>query len=369
MMEGIPATKDPNLAWLPLIQKPYENPFGPRIAWDLRMANGTAVRIERGSQGLNNSLYRVRLGRDVYACKLLVVDERQRARREWTALRSLQEAQLQTAPEPIAYAPDGPLPQPIIVYRWVSGKKLTRGGVTDDDLVALIANLNQIHQTQAAPDTKPLVAWHQPADFTAYLVEIQAFMGEIRAWATNSKFVPGDLPAWATDLLAWLPLFEKALRLAENAIAQADTRGEYPYKALVWGDGSLDNVICGEQEQLIFLNWESSGWGDPAYDLAELRWHPRSSEISQAQWQTALEAYVPHPGDLYFRERLAVYNQLLPVWWVGRSALHLLEGARQAQSRQMLAMIPSRMYKAVHTQLGNYLVALGLIEPGGKAKV
>jgi len=369
MIEGIPATNDHNLAWLPLIQKPYENPFGPRSAWDLRTANGTAVRIERGSQGLNNNLYRVRLGRDVYACKLFIVDEQQRARREWTALRSLQEAQLQAAPEPIAYAPDGPLPQPTIVYRWISGKKLTKGGVTDDDLTTLIANLNQIHQTQAAPNTRPLVAWHQPADFANYLAEIQAFVGRIRAWATDSRFVPNDLPAWATDPPTWLPLFEKALRLAKNAIAQADTRGECSHKALVWGDGNLDNVIRNEQEQLIFLNWESSGWGDPAYDLARLRWHPRASEISQTRWQAALNTYVPHPGDRYFRERLAVYSQLLPVWWVGRSALHLLEGARQAQSRQRLAMMPSRMYKSVRVQLGNYLVALGLMEPGGKAKV
>jgi len=369
MTEGIPATKDPNLAWLPLIQKPYENPFGPRSAWDLRTANGTAVRIERGSHGLTNNLYRVRLGQDVYACKLFIADERQRARREWIALRSLQEARLRVAPDPIVYAPDGPLPQPTIVHRWVSGKELTKGSVTDNDLMALVADLNQIHQIRAAPDTKPLIAWHQPANFADYLAEIQTFVGKIRAWTTDARFTPNDLPFWATNLLTWLPLFEKALRLAENVIAQADTKGEYLYKALIWGDGNLDNVIRSEQEQFIFLNWESSGWGDPAYDLAQLRWHPRASGISQTRWQAALNTYVPHPGDRYFRERLAVYSQLLPIWWVGRSALHLLEGARQAQSHQRLAMIPSRIYRSVRVQLRNYLAALGLMEPEGKAKV
>ena len=42
------------------------------------MADGMAVRIKRGNQGLNNALYRVRVGGEFYARKLFVKDERRR---------------------------------------------------------------------------------------------------------------------------------------------------------------------------------------------------------------------------------------------------------------------------------------------------
>jgi hypothetical protein len=60
---------------------------------------------------------------------------------------------------------------------------------------------------------------------------------------------------------------------------------------------------------------------------------------------------------------LSVYSRLLPIWWVGRSALHLLEGAKQIIGRSRLVPIPTRMYRAARVQLDNYLAALGLVEP------
>jgi hypothetical protein len=72
---------------------------------------------------------------------------------------------------------------------------------------------------------------------------------------------------------------------------------------------------------------------------------------------------MPHPADSSFNRRLAVYSRLLPAWWVGRSAIHLLEGAGQIPGRKRLVRVPERIYRAVRTQLDGYLAALGLIEP------
>jgi aminoglycoside phosphotransferase (APT) family kinase protein len=361
-MENASMMENPSLPWLGLLQKPYANMFGPKNMWDLRMADGTAVRIERGSQGLNNALYRIRINGDVYACKLFIVDERRRAQREWGALCTLGAAGLKLAPEPVAFAPDGPLPQPAIVYRWVNGETLAGNPLTIADLQALVAALGQVHRAPATPKCERLVAWHQPVNYAAYLAEIRAAAEQVRAWVAGPGAQRPDLPGWAADIPAAVPLIAEAVRLAEAVVAGASTPGDCPTPALVRVDGNLDNVLRTAGGSLVFLDWEYSGWGDPAYDLAELRWHPRGQHVSQAQWKAALATYVPLPNDPTFAERLAVYSRLLPLWWIGRSALHLLEGAKQVTGRQRLVSVPERMYRSVRGQLNSYLAAVGLIE-------
>lgn len=350
-------------AWLSLLQKPYENIFGAKSIWDLRMADGTAVRIERGSQGLNNSLYRVRLGGNVYACKLFVVDERRRAHREWTALCSVHEAGLKLAPEPIAYAPDGPLPQPAVVYSWVNGTSLNPAALTLSDLTDLMGELARLHRTPPAPGLEALAAWHQPAGYAPYLAEIQVCVDEVREWANKPEAAAGGLPAWAAALPELMPAIEAAHRMAQETVSHATSAGTCPMPALVRLDGELDNLIRDEHGQFMFLDWEYSGWGDPAFDLVELRWHPRAQAVAQSLWTAALTAYPVPPGDEAFAERLSVYGRLVPVWWVARSALHLLEGLNKISGRKRAVAVPARMYRAVHVQLENYLAALGLIDP------
>jgi hypothetical protein len=350
-------------AWLQLLQKPYEGLLGSKSAWDLRLPDGTAVQIERGGQGLNNTVYRVRVGSDVYACKVCVVDERQRARREWTALVALQAAGLQTAAEPIVFAPDGPLPQPVIACRWVSGSSLMAQALDDRDLAMLICELEAIHGTPPPPGIEPLVAWGQPSGYAVYLAEIQSSLDKVCRWAAAAGTDLGRLPNWVADLPARLPLFEQVAAGAQATVAQAGSDGTYPVKALVRLDGNPDNIVRDGTGQFVFIDWEYSGWGDAAYDLAELRWHPRNLQISQQRWENTLAGYRPHPDDPGFRARLAVYSQLVPAHWVGRSAVHLLEGAGLIGGRPRLARVPVRMYRAVRKQLDNYLATLGLIDP------
>ena len=361
MIESLAATRGMSPAWLPLLQRPYENIFGAKNVWDLRMADGTAVRIERSSQGLSNSAYRVRFGGNVYTCKLFISDERQRAQREWAALCSLHEVGLHLAPEPIAYAPDGPLPQPAIVCRWVNGETLAGQGLTQGDLTALVSRLNLIHHTPPATGIEPMLAWHQPENFAAYLAEIREAIDKVRAWAASSEATARDLPVWVADLPALLPIIGQALQLAEEAVAGARSDGKSTHKALVRVDGNLENIVRDADSQIVFLDWEYSGWGDCAYDLAELRWHPRAQGASSALWESALRTYVPAPGDTSFEERLRVFCQLLPVWWVGRSIVHLLEGADKLTKQSRVVRVPARMYQAARKQLDGYLAALGLI--------
>jgi hypothetical protein len=57
--------------------------------------------IRRVLGGMNNALYHVRVDGVELACKLYVPDGRQRARREYRALRLLDEAGVELAPRPL----------------------------------------------------------------------------------------------------------------------------------------------------------------------------------------------------------------------------------------------------------------------------
>jgi aminoglycoside phosphotransferase (APT) family kinase protein len=352
--------------WLPLLQKPYENMLGGKTAWDLRAADGTPVHIERGGQGLNNAVYRVRVAGEQFGCKLFVTDERRRAAREWAALSTLHAAGLKMAPRPVTLAADGPLPQPVIVYHWVDGTPFSTPTPTAGDLIALVQTLQQVHYAPRAAGHALLPAWHQPASYADYLAEIIAAHEKIAAWAkaiSGAGKAPKDaLPSWLLGLAELLPLMEQAAQGAAAVVGRAASDGCYPLPALVRVDGNLDNVLR-TADGLMLIDWEYSGLGDPAYDLAELRWSPRALAAPAAAWETALATYQPSAADAGFAERLAVYNRLVPAWWVGRSVLHLLEGAGQMGGRKRLAPVPARFYKSVRKQLDRYLAALGLMAP------
>ncbi len=354
--------------WLPLLQKPCEEILGSRKSWELRVPGGASVYVERGAQGYNNILFHIRYEGAEYACKLFFADERRRAEREWAALKAVQAAGFDLAPEPIAFANAGPLPQPAIVCSWIQGATLAGqppDAKLDVPMSSLISACALMHGTPAAPGLPFLPAYHQPAGYAAYLDEARGFLAQVEAWAGGlGHDEPAALPAWAADLPALLPLLREALRMGDAAAAAASPAGDHSQAALVRIDGNLANVIRQPDGRLAFIDWEYSGVGDPAYDLAELRWHPRAlAVVPQQAWDRALAGYPVPAGDPGFCERLAVYGRLLPAWWTARTAAHLLDGIEGApSSRRRMVRLPARLFRGARRQLDVYLAALGLIE-------
>jgi aminoglycoside phosphotransferase (APT) family kinase protein len=346
--------------WVALLRTPYDGRFGTQTIWELTTDQGAPVRVERGAQGMNNSLFRVQIAGEAYACKLFVADGRQRDYREWAAIQQLWRAELPLAPRPVAYFPGGPLPVPAVIYSWVDGVSLTREPLTAHALVELVNALAHIHRVPRAPTPELLAAFHQPPRFTDYLAEIRANTGQVQAWAEQANTRPPMLAQWAADLPELLPALVNALHLAEAAISDARLDDICPADSLIRVDGNLDNVLRGADGRLTFVDWEYSGLGDPAYELAELRWHPNAMRFPSAWWDTALATYPTPPGDDDFRHRLRLFNHLLPIWWVGRNALFLLEGAGQIAARPRLAPIPDGIYDQARRRTAALLALLGL---------
>ena len=264
------------------------------------------------------------------------------------------------APEPVAYLPDGPLPQPAVVYRWAEDAPLAGQITAVQDLAELVSALGTIHRAPNLPDVQTLIAFHQPPDYATDLAEIRENVERVQTWARRRESQGEPLPDWAAHLPQLAPGIGETAALAQELVRASGMRGATPTSALIRVDGNLDNILRDAGGRLTFVDWEYSGAGDPAYDLAELRWHPGASHLPTEWWDIALDGYPPLPDDMDFSQRLALYNRLLPIWWVSRSAFYLLEGTGQVPARPRLTPISEHVLREIRARIDELLAFLGL---------
>ena len=267
------------------------------------------VTVRRVTGGANNALYRIETDGHYYACKLCVADERRRAAREYGALRLLHAAGLDVAPRPLWLDESRTIvPFPVVVYHWLIGEPLS-SPLTVRQLAALLESYHRIHTLRqrdyerfGLPD-----AWFHWFDFAPYLIELDGFLAEYGAWLATT----GPDRQYLRDRLAQLvDGCAQAL-----TIASVDPGRECVPLCLCRVDPNLANGVWGQDSRLRWVDWEYSGWGDPALDLAELRWHAALAELSELQQAWLRENYRRPAGDPGFGERLAVWDRLLATRW------------------------------------------------------
>jgi len=269
---------------------------------------GDGVTVRRVNGGFNNALYRVSLDGQSYACKLCVADGRRRAAREHGAFRLLHAAGLDLAPQPLWLDEScAVLPFPTVVYHWLPGRSLD-SPPTPRQLAALLEGYQNIHalRQQDYAQSGILDAWFHWLDFEPYLAELHDFLDQYGAWLALTEPDGQDL----RDRLAWL------VDGCVQALTTTDvdpSRESVPL-CLCRVDPNLANCVWGEDEQLRWVDWEYSGWGDPALDLAELRWHAALAGQREAQiWLR--DNYRRPADDPHFDERVAVWDRLLSTRW------------------------------------------------------
>jgi thiamine kinase-like enzyme len=80
-------------------------------------------------------------------------------------------------------------------------------------------------------------------------------------------------------------------------------------------DPNLANAIWSRDGSIRWVDWEYGGWGDPALDLADVRWHAALEGVSEAQHARMRNNYVRPTDDPSFEERLAAWDRLLLTRW------------------------------------------------------
>ena len=267
------------------------------------------VKVQRVTGGANNALYLVEAGRHAYACKLCVADERQRARREYGALRLLQAAGLDLAPEPLWMDESRTVvPYPAVACHWLRGKPLGPG-LTAQQLAALLQSIQRLHRigTGDVAGYEIADAWFHWSDFEPYLEEVHGFLAEYGPWliATDPQGhqLRSRLSALAQDCADFV------------AGSDANPSREHVPLCLCRVDPNLANALWCDDGRLRWVDWEYSGWGDPALDLADLRWHAALDRLSRAEHDWLRESYRRPTGDAGFEQRLAVWDRIVATRW------------------------------------------------------
>jgi hypothetical protein len=220
----------------------------------------------------------------------------------------LHAAGLDLAPQPFLLDEScSVLPFPTVVYRWLPGRLLD-SPLTPRQLAALLQGYQQLgalRQRDYAHLNLP-DAWFHWLDFEPYLAELYDFLNEYGTWLATAEPDGQNLQ-------------DRLSRLVDHTTEALTTTDVDPSResvplCLCRVDPNLANGVWGEDEQLRWVDWEYSGWGDPALDLAELRWH--AALAGQREAQTWLRANYRRPADdPAFEERVAVWDCLLSTRW------------------------------------------------------
>jgi aminoglycoside phosphotransferase (APT) family kinase protein len=267
------------------------------------------IQVRRIAGGYNNILYRVENDGQRCAVKLCVPDERRRAAREYGTLQMLHATGRDIAPRPLHLDETGAiLPFPAVVYRWLPGETL--GPIlTQEQLAALLESYHRMHALRQRDhvDAGLSDAWFHWFDLQAYLPELGDRLLRYGRWLETAD---PDGPALCERLIV---LVDRCIEFLITASVNVE-RDAFPL-CLCRVDQNLANAVWDGDAQLRWVDWEYSGWGDPALDVAELRWHAALADLSEAQHAWLREHYRRPADDPGFELRLAVWDRLIVTRW------------------------------------------------------
>jgi aminoglycoside phosphotransferase (APT) family kinase protein len=256
--------------------------------------------IQRIMGGANNLLYRAMHAQCDLVVKFTIRDARDRAGREYHALLALQQAGLDIAPRPI-WLDHSRYAQPVVVQTWLDGA--VHAGVPRDatEWEALLDLLVTLH---TLTPQKTQVKLPPAALSAANGAEAKALVYQ------NAARIPE--PQWPRDMRAVLKRFDQVAFLEWPA----------PQLVLCRADPNLTNFIR-RPGAWAAVDWENAGWGDPAFEVADMVTHPAYLAVTQAQWEQVIARYCELRADSTLHERIEVYRRALVVWWVVRMSRYL----------------------------------------------
>lgn len=273
------------------------------VTWE-----GWTIQPVRG--GANNRLYRATSAGADLTVKWTMRDERDRAGREYAALTLLERAGLALAPRALLLDRER-YRLPVVVQSWLAGEVLAGPPHTDDDWRALVDHLVAFHAVTAA---QPLHALTTAVITASTGQEGRALIAR-HAARLPAEAQPPELRRLLARFEAWTPPNWPA-----------------PPRALCRTDANWRNLLR-RPGAWASVDWENSGAGDPAFDLADLLTHPAYDAVPPERWPWVVERYAEAVGDQRVQRRVWTYELVLRVWWAVRWARMLYEVPRGLDPR------------------------------------
>lgn len=263
--------------------------------------------------GWNSRLYRATSRDGDLAIKFTPRDERDRAGREFQALDTLQKLGLAIAPRPI-YLDRDRYHLPVVVQEWLDDPVLPEPPGTVRGWQLLSSHLAIVHRVK--PDM--IDGFLPPAVFNFSQAE-SAHREVAQSWE--------KLPRSArTSLLR---------EVIESFLQRDPPRWSAPQLALCRCDNNTLNFVR-RPGGWASVDWENSGWGDPAFDFADLLTHPAYLSVASREWLAFTRHYLQRGGESVDVQRVAAYVEMLLVWWSIRFAEVADELARGIQRPRLI---------------------------------
>lgn len=272
--------------------------------------------ITRITGGANNLLYRATGPLGDVAVKFTLADPRDRAGREYAALLALHRAGLRVAPVPLLLD-RASYSLPVVVQTWLEGEVSEEPPADDGEWTLLLRHLAAVHSLSPADtdvDIRPAHVTADSAEAAVHLVREQ-----------TERIPEAERPARLSDILD---------RLEARDLPRWPTPGQ----RLCRVDANITNFIR-RSGGWCSVDWENSGWGDPAFEIADLITHPAYLGVPCERWQWVARAYCELAGDGDKLVRIWTYYGILLCFWVARLARYLYEVPRGLDPR--LAELPA----------------------------
>ncbi|MCL4506095.1 MAG: aminoglycoside phosphotransferase family protein [Chloroflexi bacterium] len=288
---------------VPLLDHLAADPPRGETAWQ-------GWRIAPVAGGANNLLYRATGDGGDYAIKFTVRDERRRALREYTALKALRQAGLTIAPRAV-WLDEARYRQPVVVQTWLEGEGLTAPPACDADWYALLEHYCAIHAV--TPE-------HTSVDIGDAVLNLAGGAAGKRLVQEHAARLPvAAQPDSLRTVLAWIESW-------------TPPEWDAPPRALCRVDANWRNFIR-RPAGWASVDWENSGWGDPAFEIVDLITHPAYADVPVSRWEPLCADYAEMRRDTSAVQRIRTYTTIMRVWWVVRGARYLYEAPRGLDAR------------------------------------
>lgn len=276
----------------------------PRLPCDWR-----GWHISPVSGGCNNRLFRVVGPEGDLAVKFTRRDARDRAGREFQALALLRSHGLDLAPCPVLLERER-WPLPIVVQTWEKDQVDPEPPVNHADWRCLLEHYAAIHSVRPGGSLMKL-PW-AVLTFASAQAAVDAILLEMA-------------PLLQADELYEWPWQPELRALAARLAATSFPAWPIPEFSLARCDPAINNFLH-RAGQWISVDWENSGWGDPAFEIGDLLAHPNyrllDSDLRGEILKISADLY---PLDSTFMLRARVYEVVILARWVGLRARYWRE--------------------------------------------
>ncbi len=259
--------------------------------------------LQRIYGGMNGIIYRCansEVSDTDWVVKIRKRDSRRRAWREFMALTALQRNHKTIAPHPIAlYEGIEALPGDVVISTWIEGIRLDN--LTDTPRStwhAILNTLTQCHTSQPkdAPELQSAVLPICSSEMLFQEIEWRyALLPQGQIGETTTAEMGHLIRAFKNDARFMLSSVEA------SHFVMCDVNPTN----MVMRDGS---ILC--------VDWESSGWGDAAFDVADLLVRPNCAGVNPQERDWIRTFYAEQHQDPRLIHRITVYEQIFLLFWL-----------------------------------------------------